>query len=93
LDLGQAWTEWTGKPFVFGVWALGPKADIPREALDRFREACRGGVAQRASLASDEREKEYLTGCIRYELGTQEKAGLDEFASRSGLRPAKIQWV
>jgi chorismate dehydratase len=93
LDLGQAWTEWTGKPFVFGVWALGPKADIPMAALDRFREACRQGIAQRASLALDEREKEYLTGCIRYELGTQEKAGLDEFGSRSGLQPMKIRWV
>ena len=93
LDLGQAWTEWTGKPFVFGVWALGPKAEITKEELDRFREACRQGIAQRASLASDEREKEYLTGCIRYELGTQEKAGLDEFGSRSGLQPMKIQWV
>ena len=37
LDLGEAWTEWTGKPFVFGVWALGPKVEIPRGKLDRFR--------------------------------------------------------
>ncbi len=93
LDLGEAWTEWTGKPFVFGVWALGPKVEIPRGKLDRFREACMDGIDRRAGLALDEREKEYLTGCIRYQLGTEEKAGLEEFGVRSGLPPMKIQWV
>lgn len=93
LDLGEAWTEWTGKPFVFGVWALGPKAEIPRVQLDRFRGACVDGIGRRAGLALDEREKEYLTGCIRYQLGTEEKAGLAEFGVRSGLPPMKIQWV
>jgi predicted solute-binding protein len=51
------------------------------------------GIDRRAGLALDEREKEYLTGCIRYQLGTEEKAGLEEFGVRSGLPPMKIQWV
>ncbi len=93
LDLGRAWTEWTGKPFVFAVWALRPEAGISSAELDRFREACQRGVEQRACLAQDQREKEYLTQCIRYELGPQEKDGIVEFARRSGLTKVQIPWV
>jgi chorismate dehydratase len=31
IDLGGAWAEWTGLPFVFAVWA-GPRADAPELA-------------------------------------------------------------
>lgn len=93
LDLGRAWTSWTGKPFVFAVWALSPDAKIDSSELDRFREACRRGVKQRANLAQDEREKEYLTKCIRYGLGTKEKEGLAEFARLSGIRNGEIDWL
>lgn len=93
LDLGLAWTEWTGKPFVFAVWALSPKAQPEPGELDRFREVCRRGVDRRVELARDDGEKEYLTGCIRYELGGEEKAGLEEFAARAGLGGVGIRWV
>ena len=93
LDLGQAWTDWTGKPFVFAVWALNSKAQPDPGELDRFREACRRGIDRRAELARDEGEKEYLTRCIRYELGQEEKEGAGEFATRAGLGGIKIQWV
>lgn len=93
LDLGQAWTDWTGKPFVFAVWALNPKAQPDPGELDRFRAACRRGIDRRAELARDEGEKEYLIHCIRYELGREEKAGAKEFAARAGLSGVEIQWV
>lgn len=93
LDLGKAWTDWTGKPFVFAVWALSPKAGIDPTELNRFREACYGGIERRADLARDGGEKEYLTRCIRYGLGPEEKGGLEEFARRSGLEKVQIQWV
>lgn len=93
LDLGQAWTDWTGKPFVFAVWALNPKAQPDPGELDRFRAACRRGIDRRAELARDKEEKEYLTHCIRYELGREEKAGAKEFAARAGLSGVEIQWV
>ena len=32
------------------------------------------------------RERDYLTKCIRYELGREEREGLMEFAKRSGIR-------
>lgn len=93
LDLGRAWTEWTGKPFVFAVWALGPKARIDPAALDRFRGACLEGVEKRAELAQDEREKEYLTRCIQYGLDSEEKEGLAEFAKRAGVGKVAIEWI
>jgi len=93
LDLGQAWTEWTGKPFVYAVWALGPKAQGGQAGLDRFRAACLEGIQKRAELAKDPREKEYLTGCIQYGLGPEEKEGLAEFAKRAGVGKVEIQWV
>lgn len=93
LDLGRAWTEWTGKPFVFAVWALGPKVRFDRAKLDRFRGACLEGVKRRAELAGDEKEKEYLTRCIQYGLGSPEKDGLAEFARRTGLGRVEIEWV
>ena len=93
LDLGQAWTDWTGKPFVFAVWALGPNARIATDELDRFREACLQGIKRRGELAVDEREREYLLRCIRYGLGPEEKSGLMEFSRRAGLAKAEIAWV
>ena len=93
LDLGRAWTEWTGKPFVYAVWALGPKAQGGQAKLDRFRGACLEGIAQRAQLAKDPKEKEYLTGCIQYGLGSEEKEGLAEFAKRAGVGKVAIEWV
>ena len=93
LDLGRAWTDWTGKPFVFAVWALGPNFRPNPQELDRFRAACRVGIEKRAELAGDKREEEYLTRCIRYGLGAEEKEGVVEFARRSGLEQVEIEWV
>jgi len=93
LDLGQAWTEWTGKPFVYAVWALGPKAQDGQAGLDRFRRACLEGIKKRDELTKDPREKEYLTGCIQYGLGPEEKDGLAEFAKRAGVGKVEIEWV
>ena len=93
LDLGKAWTDWTGKPFVYAVWALGPKAEISRQHLDSFRQACHGGIRRRGELARDEAERAYLTTCIRYDLGKEEKEGLGEFAALSGLKEPEIRWM
>jgi len=93
LDLGRAWTDWTGKPFVYAVWALGPKAKVGLAKLERFRRNCRKGISRRGELARDEAERDYLTKCIRYELGKEEKEGMEEFARRSGLSGAEIRWV
>ncbi|NDE85872.1 MAG: hypothetical protein EB056_07635 [Verrucomicrobia bacterium] len=91
-DLGQVWFEWTGKPFVFAVWALrsGWKG---AEEIEKFRRACRAGIERRADLAENEGEREYLTECIRYGLGEEEKEGMMEFARQAGIREVRVEWV
>ena len=92
-DLGKAWWDWTGKPFVFAVWALRSGFKPKPGEIEKFREECLAGIAKRAELAKGELEKEYLTKCIRYELGKEEKEGVAEFAKRSGVAMRKIEYL
>ena len=87
IDLGQAWTELTGLPFVYAFWAgregvLEP-ADV--EALQLARDA---GVAASVEVAcaylreTPERQAlgiRYLRDNIKYHLGSDERAGLELF--------------
>jgi chorismate dehydratase len=93
MDLGKAWWDWTGKPFVFAVWAVGPGSKSGPGDWEKFRKACLEGIARRGDLAEGEEEREYLTGCIQYGLGEEEKKGMMEFALRSGLAGARVDWV
>ena len=84
LDLGELWTEWTGLPFVYAVWA------VQRDAADasltaKLRHAKTDGLAhldeiiERTTEATPEIRREYLTKHIRYDLGDAEKSGLRRF--------------
>jgi predicted solute-binding protein len=92
-DLGKAWWDWTGKPFVFAVWALRGGFEPKPGEIEKFRNDCLAGIAKRAELVQGELEKEYLTKCIRYELGRGEKEGMAEFAKRSGVAMRKIEYL
>jgi chorismate dehydratase len=86
IDLGGAWAEWTGFPFVFAVWA-GPRADAPE--LPAAFEACYRENANRIeALAEGEAEGDpvrkgilvsYLRESIRYRLGPRETEGLARY--------------
>jgi chorismate dehydratase len=91
-DLGQAWKEWTGQPFVFAVWVAQRSTDV-REALV----AHAGLIASRnwgldhlPELAEQAHEAtgvelkvctEYLSG-LDYGLSYPHLAGLTEFYRR-----------
>jgi chorismate dehydratase len=82
-DLGAAWQEWTGLPFVFAVWAL---RRIPNEPLRRrLREAKNFGIDTLDSIISSRTEfdyafrKDYLEWNIHYHLGTDERRGIARF--------------
>ena len=92
-DLGKVWWDWVGKPFVFGVWAVRKDFRPNAGEVEKFREECLAGIAKRAELAESEGEREYLTKCIRYELGAEEKQGMGEFARRSGLGEVKLEYI
>ena len=92
-DLGQAWTGWTGLPFVYAVWALRPAFHPDPSELERLRGSWREGVEKRASFARDSADRDYLTRCIRYGLGEEELTGLREFALRSSLPAPRFTLV
>ncbi len=84
LDLGAAWYELTGLPFVYAVWAL--RRGVENAALRRqLREARDFGldtldhiIRSRTEYDFDFR-KDYLSWHIHYHLGADEKRGLAKF--------------
>jgi predicted solute-binding protein len=99
LDLGAAWLEQTGLPFVFAFWAGRPGA-LTRDDVRRLQRARREGLARAGEIAAAytnpdparaARQREYLTRDIVYDLGADELAGLREFYRRAhalGLIPS-----
>jgi chorismate dehydratase len=94
-DLGQAWTELTGLPFVYAVWALRRNLDYGPLAK-QLRAAHRFGLDTLDHIIRDRPEydfefrKDYLGWHIHYHLGQDEKAGLNRFIEmlrKHGLGP------
>jgi chorismate dehydratase len=87
IDLGAAWRELTGLPFVYAVWAGRPgvltAAHLAALARSRDRglasfealadEAAAGDPARRGTLLR------YLRHNLRYAFGPREQAGLERF--------------
>jgi chorismate dehydratase len=99
IDLGEAWTGATGLPFVYAFWTgrSGVLLDDDVEVLQRARDRAvlePGTVA--AEYFADAPEQwalgtRYLRDNIRYQLGPDEKAGLELFyryAAETGVVPA-----
>ena len=94
VDLAAAWRRLTGLPFVFAVWAaragLGGEDLEPmfERSLFEGRSALETMVSQAArdlDLAA-EVVRTYLTENLRFELGREEIAGLEEFYRRARAR-------
>lgn len=99
IDLGEAWTEFTGLPFLYAVWMFRPGAG-DAAAVQLLQEAKEEGLARLeeiiARAASDlpfideATARDYLTNCIRYDVGAEEEDGLRlyyEYLAASGLAP------
>jgi predicted solute-binding protein len=84
LDLGQAWWELTGLPFVFAAWAVRPWAIQPN-LLSMLLQARRDGqqhieeIARRRGEFTESFRREYLTRHVCFELGAEEKKGIAAF--------------
>ncbi len=104
LDLGKAWYEFTGLPFVFAVWAV--KKDRHIAGINKMlKDAKDAGMRSVAALAEAEskrlqfpveRCRNYLTNSIRYNLGKDEIQGLRAFyqqAVKLGLAPDGVEIV
>jgi len=83
-DLGAAWYELTGLPFVYAVWALR-RGVSNGELRTRLREARSFGMDTLDYIISSRNEydldfrKDYLGWHIHYHLGSDEKRGLARF--------------
>lgn len=83
-DLGALWQEHTGLPFVFAVWALRAGLENAADIAAALRECKTCGLAVRAEIAAGERDPafalDYLTRCIRYDIGSEERKAIALFA-------------
>ena len=84
LDLGEAWWKLTGLPFVFAVWAM-PRGAEPGKLGELLRKAKADGLAHIEDIVQDTTEgtaefrRQYLTRCVCYDLGDEEKQGIRWF--------------
>jgi len=108
VDLGGAWRQHTGLPFVFALWAARPGTAPARydEIAGKLATARDRGVARAAEIARvdgpqhgwpvDLAER-YLTRCLRFTLDARMIAGAERFARSCAeleLIPpaARIHW-
>ncbi|MDR4509147.1 MAG: menaquinone biosynthesis protein [Candidatus Brocadiaceae bacterium] len=102
LDLGQAWYEFTGLPFVYAVWVV--KKDRRITGINKLLKSAKETgmrfirhLANEESLRlqfSQERCHNYLTKSIRYNLGKEEIKGLERYyqcAVSLELAPAGVE--
>lgn len=83
-DLGSAWMEFTGLPFVFAAWVS--RHPLPHRFVDHFNQALKMGIDAVPELtyilpqpSSGFDLKEYFTRYISYELDTPKKQALKLF--------------
>jgi len=84
FDLGQAWREDTGLPFVFAVWAIRRDQHLPGLGQELLQ-AKRDGLAKLDEIIASypefdaELRTAYLREHIHFDLGDREKQGVARF--------------
>ena len=92
LDLGEAWQDWTGFPFVFALWV------IQRKAIEKWNGSLKGavetlllakqwGAANRQKICQEAAKEGLLTGfelheyyrCLDFDLNIDQQSGLRQF--------------
>ena len=82
-DLGEAWTDFSGLPFVYAVWAANK--DIPSKFISVFNKALKFGLDNREEVLKDIPEhknidiREYLLNSINYDLDDEKRAAIKLF--------------
>ncbi|MFA9393898.1 MAG: menaquinone biosynthetic enzyme MqnA/MqnD family protein [Halodesulfovibrio sp.] len=94
LDLGEAWREWTGLPFIFGVWIVSRRSVetgcFTQDPAELFRNAKNWGdeniqhvieLAKKAGYMDTEGLTQYFQSLV-FDLGEEEQKGLRLFFKR-----------
>ena len=79
-DLGEFWSDWQRKPFVFAVWIARKK--VPALFIERFSSALNFGLQKIDQLSFPDKEvywKNYLKNNIHYTFKEKEKAAMNLF--------------
>ena len=97
-DLGKAWDDMTGLPFVYAAWAARPGID--HERLTGVLQRAKNWGLRRMNMLAARGARElgltqevadaYLQEAIRFDLGEEERAGMEHFcrlAVRHGVLP------
>lgn len=97
LDLGAEWLTLTNLPFVFAAWAGKP--GIPSTALSALtNDSYRFGAQHLNEIAraecsargiSEELARRYLSQHLRFEIGVEERKGLEAFLELAGFSEAR----
>jgi chorismate dehydratase len=88
-DLGEAWKQMTGLPFVFAAWISNKPLDAG--FISRFDEANRIGVSHIAQVVKDNPYPlfslhDYFTRYLTYPLTARHRLGLEKFIQLLGGR-------
>jgi chorismate dehydratase len=81
-DLGEAWKEHTGLPFVYAAWISNKP--LPSSFIERFDEANRSGLAQIDRVVEENPFplfdlRAYFTRYLDYRLDNEKLKGLEKF--------------
>jgi chorismate dehydratase len=88
LDLGTEWKAFTGRPFVYALWAHRKGHPQAAAIAARLRKAKKAGMGKIAAIARRESRRlgltpkfcrVYLTEYITFDLGPAERAGMKLF--------------
>lgn len=98
LDLGSAWRDLTGLPFVYAAWTLRRDADTTSLRAELLRAFERGqrdleSVVKDAAGFDESFRRRYLTEHVTSSLGTAEKAGIARFVDllrRHQTEPVRV---
>jgi chorismate dehydratase len=87
VDLGAAWEEWVGHPFVYAVWLV--RSDVELGEVGRFLATAPARNGQRLLALAEEASAdlgldrntcvEYLTNALQFSLDGEALQGLDLF--------------
>jgi cyclic dehypoxanthinyl futalosine synthase len=103
IDLADAWREWTSLPFVFAAWC-GRQGALDADDERLLLDAKHRGLEHRHVIADEHAARtgldsaslrSYLREAIRYDLGDDERRGLERFydeAARASILP-KVESV
>jgi predicted solute-binding protein len=104
LDLGAAWKDWTGLPFVFAAW-IAQRGVLHDALVEMLERSLAHGLAARREIAhlwvaqhggDPEAVQHYLTQHIRYRIEDAYREGLREFLGRAAaaklLEPVELRF-